>query len=515
MKAVSVLIAILTLAACGFAQEGWFQMPEPPGKHINLSADDHRDARTFGPAESAVGTYYFYWYDIHTNAHVTYGDGGDACQDHPPTWDDYSYKSPTWHEREMKDILAAGIDFLAPVYWGCPGDYESWSFAGLPPLVEAWQKMEQAGQSPPQIALFYDTSTLRHNPPNQHIDLTTGDGLNWFYATIRDFWSLLPPKTWARWEGKPIILLYSAAFAAKQNPAAFTYLRERFRRDFGVEPYIVKEVSWQGEADAVYSWGAALGPKLYSVAALGPGYDHSAVRGREPLIVDRKGGQFYEDSWNQLLSRRRSRRASIVMTETWNELHEGTDICHSKEYGRQYIELTRKYADLWKQGVELEPTGPYAQAREVSATLGEGGESKGVQVASSGDGVTRPTTLGGRPCHQTAPNDFGDMRYMYFDVDNSFLWDEESATVEIEVEYWDDGCPSFELHYDNVDATKSIREGAFRSDGGVKIEGSKQWKKATFTLQQVRFADRCNGGDFRFALGGGDLAVASVAVRKR
>ena len=38
------------------------------------------------------------------------------------------------------------------------------------------------------------------------------------------------------------------------------------------------------------------------------------------------------------------------MIETWDEFHEGTDIAESKEYGRQYIELTRKYSDLFKSG---------------------------------------------------------------------------------------------------------------------------------------------------------------------
>ena len=37
-----------------------------------------------------------------------------------------------------------------------------------------------------------------------------------------------------------------------------------------------------------------------------------------------------------------------VMIETWNEFHEGTDIAHSREYGRHYLELNRQYADLFK-----------------------------------------------------------------------------------------------------------------------------------------------------------------------
>ena len=30
-----------------------------------------------------------------------------------------------------------------------------------------------------------------------------------------------------------------------------------------------------------------------SVASLGPGYDHSSVPDRDPLVIDREGGDFY------------------------------------------------------------------------------------------------------------------------------------------------------------------------------------------------------------------------------
>ena len=36
------------------------------------------------------------------------------------------------------------------------------------------------------------------------------------------------------------------------------------------------------------------------------------------------------------------------MVETWNEFHEGTDVAESQEYGRQYIEMTREYAERFK-----------------------------------------------------------------------------------------------------------------------------------------------------------------------
>jgi len=64
--------------------------------------------------------------------------------------------------------------------------------------------------------------------------------------------------------------------------------------------------------------------------------------------VDRRKGKFYEENWEKFL---RS-PSNFVMIETWNELHEGTEICETQEYGRQFIELTRKYVDQFKHGEE-------------------------------------------------------------------------------------------------------------------------------------------------------------------
>jgi hypothetical protein len=37
-----------------------------------------------------------------------------------------------------------------------------------------------------------------------------------------------------------------------------------------------------------------------------------------------------------------------MAVETWNELDEGTGILETREFGRQYIDLTRRYADMFK-----------------------------------------------------------------------------------------------------------------------------------------------------------------------
>lgn len=318
--------------------------PSPPGPYINLTKADLTGANSFSHGQHIVGTYFFYWYNIYTGEHFINHDGSDALVDHPASVEDFSYTSVDWWAREMRDVSSAGIDFIAPVYWGVPG-YDSWSFQGIIKLVEAWDRLSNAGEHPPRIGLFYDTSTLQHNPAKKHVDLTTAEGKQWFYNTIRDYFSLIPPRMWAMMDNRPIIFLYSAAFAAKQEPGVFDYVYSSFEKDFACRPYIIKEVSWQGDADATYAWGGALKPRWHDVVALGPGYDHHAVPGREPLVVDREDGRFYQRAWEELLA---DQRQSMIMVETWNELHEGTDICNTREYGKKYMELTAKYASQFK-----------------------------------------------------------------------------------------------------------------------------------------------------------------------
>ena len=95
--------------------------PSPPGPHVHLAESDLSEATSFRRDQPIVGTYFFYWYNIYTKEHFINGDGSDALVDHPVSNEDFSYSSSDWWAKEMVDVMAAGIDFIAPVYWGCPG----------------------------------------------------------------------------------------------------------------------------------------------------------------------------------------------------------------------------------------------------------------------------------------------------------------------------------------------------------------------------------------------------------
>jgi hypothetical protein len=249
-------------------------------------------------------------------------------------------------------MTAAGIDLALMVFWGAPSERNEkaslyWSYAGLGPLVQAREELLREGKKPPRLGLFYDTSTLQWNGWRIHIDLTTDYGKQWFYATVRDFFSAIPPRHWAMLDDKPIVLMYAAAFAKKYDQSFIEFTKAKFPQEFGGrEPYLVPQDSWHVKGDNVCAWGGAFETKNPGIGELGPGYDDTAVYGRKPLIAKRRDGKLYEENWLKFLRQ----PSNFVMIETWSEFHEGTEICETKECGRQYIELTRKYSDLFRQG---------------------------------------------------------------------------------------------------------------------------------------------------------------------
>lgn len=492
----------------------------PVGPYVHPDLAELARAVRFGTNDRVVSTTYFYWYDVLSGAHILNPDGSDALTDHPPTLTNFSYKRLDWHREQLEDMIAAGIDVVLPVFWGEPSQRipgkpvseQPWSYAGLVRLVEARQALLEAGRKPPAIGMFYDTSTLEWNEARRKIDLTTGHGHRWFYETIRDFFSLVPARHWATIEGRPIVFLYSAAFATAHDQGCIEYVRQEFARDFnGTVPYVVKEVSWRIHADNTYAWGGALGLKNPGVASIGPGYDHSAVPGRAPLVVPRENGAFYERQWIRFL-RNPSR---MVHLETWNEYHEGTDIAASREYGRRYIELTRRFVDMFKAGIRPpRPRGPYAEAPSVTVLLGPTNETRGLKQFEWADGKTAPAVAGGHSGRRLVPTEHRG-RYVYFQIDDSFKWAEEME-VEVIIEYFDLGNGGFQIEYDGSDPQAPFHGAYSPSPTRVTLSDSGQWKTASFRLTRARFNNAQNGGaDFRIAFTGDQLLIRRVTVKRR
>ncbi|MDO8349440.1 MAG: hypothetical protein Q7T30_04355, partial [Planctomycetota bacterium] len=243
---------------------------------------------------TTVATHYFYWYHWPTDHFDEPGAPGPEghCR-HLSNPERVSYRSVEWHAENFAAMAEAGIDVALPVYWGAPGAYErpnlAFSRAGLPPMVEALERLTKKGGKVPRLGLFYDTSTLANDtrgaaPAGGKADLTTAAGQDLFCTTVTDYFAAIPKPHWARHRDGALVVLYVSAFAGKRDATLGNVLRTRFRERFpGESLCLVADVSWgRIGQDLTTSWGAALwGPQLHrGVAQIGPGYDDRAVPGR-------------------------------------------------------------------------------------------------------------------------------------------------------------------------------------------------------------------------------------------
>ncbi len=538
----------------------------PPIPPLPTHADVAR-APTFQPGERIVATHYFYWYRW-PDEHFFEGRDWSILRTHFPDDTQVSYASSAWHRRQMEDVRAAGIDIALCVYWGAPNQYEAgdlrFSVVGIPPLVQALDELAADGKPTPRIGLFYDTTTLLgehayRERGRDNVDLRTGEGRDIFYRTIRDFYCLVPTRHWACVDGRPIVQLYESAFAAGHDQGTIDYVYEQFERDFGRRPFVIAGPSWSFTADARTGWGAALGGPIVGegAAQVGPGYDDSPVPGRTTPTRDRLGGAFYSASWLLALEH----RPRIVIVETWSELHEGTPICETREDGRLYIELTRKFSTLFKGGQapagadwaaalrgilnapRSNPAGRAFAGRlrvsvRVEPAAPEGGDDaqprlieEGLRlVADVADGMWELTTCGtGRQAANTLDSDSGStersvcvrtrpgvnaQRYLYFDVADPYYFDHRGP-LRVTIEYFDEGRGPILVQYDSAEAI-GPQAGAYRGDVAPLARGdTREWKIATRELPAARCANRQNGGaDLRLESLGGELAVRRVVVDK-
>ena len=133
----------------------------------------------------------------------------------------------------------------------------------------------------------------------------------------------------------------------------------------------------------------------------------------------------------------------MVHVETWNEWHEGTDVAHSREYGRSYIVLTRLYADMWRAKTNLRIGRPYPDANSV---IWEPGQSEGLCLRpSAGDGVWKRRKFGNVQAVVSDSNPHSKENcYLYFDVDDAFTYELFGQTVLVFVTYRD-ACYSARL----------------------------------------------------------------------
>jgi hypothetical protein len=291
---------------------------------------------------------------------------------------------------------------------------------------------------------------------------------------------------WATIDGRPIVFLYSSEFASAYDQTTFDYINQHFQSDFGTTPYIVREASWQGvSTDEAYTWGSALfGPTTIGrVGTLGPGFDDTAnYYISTPRIRDRECGEFYNTGWEAMMSA----GATLVVIETWNELHEATEIAASREYGTTDLTLTAENVLRWKAT-------DFGSAGSIWLDFGEHPYQQGLQPAFNfPDGAWLVTTLAGREAAYPDVTTTPTSHFIYLDVNNAFAHATPSD-VWVTVEYFDGGTDQWSFQYDSLSDPYAQTE-------SVMLQNTGQWKRHTFHLTDATFGGHEAGGaDLRLA----------------
>lgn len=482
-----------------------------------------------------VATHYFYWYKWpteHFNQEGAPGLEGHARHFAAPEAVDY--ESADWHEANFRAMARCGIDVALPVYWGAPGLYDKpsvrFSRAGLPHMVAALEAIRAGGDAGVKLGLFYDTSTLANDvrgvePRGGRTDLVLPEGKEYFCRTVVEYFATIPREHWALHRGGALVVLYVSGFASRWNPSLGPTLRKAFAAAFDGAPVcLVADVSWGNIGqDLTTAWGTALhGPRTFpGVAQIGPGYDDRQVPGRRTPVREREDGRFYDHSWQVVLRT----RPELVLLETWNEMHEGTEICSTLELGDRYEQATRRWVEKLRSGadpgetIRLQWTEPRYQD-----DLGWGAEARGSDSVRVDFGTQPPGSTGLRPCEWEdgrlrftdgclgpAGGPPGSMHYLYFQVSDHFAFDVD-ADHELLVTRRK-GRP-YELQYDSRDRF-SVLDGSYRSLAPVVRSEDAEWVVDRYVLHRSRFANRQNGGsDFRLVAPHDSPGIRSVELRR-
>jgi len=277
--------------------------------------------------------------------------------------------------RDLRENIKANVKkaglwapHLPPEYGGC----------GLSFLEHAYMN-EVLAYASGAAALF---GVVAPNSGNQKILLKYGteeqkkkwlvpltEGKTFFYDQIRMFFDRIPRDQWTLIDERPVIWLYFSLFASAFDQPTFDHIYDSFERDYGVRPYIVRELSWDFAVrneggriidedspiatEANYKWGAAFDgySTLGSVAAAGPGFDEREIPGRGEAYRPRDEGAWYFQNFGKAIDSGKR----MVVIETWNEIHEASGIGETVEFGRTYIELTRALTDEYRSQLNASP----------------------------------------------------------------------------------------------------------------------------------------------------------------
>lgn len=250
-------------------------------------------------------------------------------------------------ERHVRQAMGAGIDGFISSWWGPGSDTD----ANLRTLLDVAQAEGF------RVTIYFETLTDDGGLPAHEIT-------RWLRYAVRAYGD---HPAFARIDGRPVIVLWASSAVPLET---WRECLEQVRSE-GLEVFTLGmgySLANLAVFDGLHEYGvftladlettvAATGAGVhhYSLlddeptsrlwaATVQPGYDDRLIPGREGLLQERGGGASYRRTWEAALAS----QPDWIFITTWNEWWEHTHIEPSRDFGEQYLDITREYAARWK-----------------------------------------------------------------------------------------------------------------------------------------------------------------------
>jgi len=277
---------------------------------------------------------------------------------------DYPLLGPydSWDPRVVRSHIlmakAAGIDGFVCSWWGV-GMFEDEAFARM---------LDVAASEGFNLTIYYEPIRGEREPPASQV-------VEELSYVLRKYSS---HSAFLKIEGKPVVFVY-AVEAYGRKPSFWADALAKVKNSTGIDAVFIADTfntAYLGAFDGLHTYnpiwirdhaavyaeeaklvktyvqtGAAESYRKLWAATVNPGYDDRKIRS-PGAHVPREGGAYYKRTWEAALSS----EPDMILICTWNEWHEGTEIEPSREYGFDYLKITKEYAARYK-GVEP-PTPP-------------------------------------------------------------------------------------------------------------------------------------------------------------
>jgi len=179
-----------------------------------------------------------------------------------------------------------------------------------------------------------------------------------------------------------------------------------------------------------------------------------------------------------------------------------------------YKEGERYFLYLDKNAPQILPVP--AGSQEISVTLTNPQKSKGLLLRESdGESQNEPVVKDGREAWM-ATKPLGNNHYIYYQVLFPEFRQGRAAKIGITVDYFDEGLGDFRIVYDSSDTSVQVaanHPGAWKEAGRFKLTDTKTWNTYKCSVDDAKFAGRCNGADIRFEITSGSVRPAIGRVK--